>query len=115
MPQVVEPDSLEPHAGCEPLEPAGERVWVQVRAVSSVHHEALVAPGRAEEQPARGLILPVPAQMLDDRTRKRDGPTAPVGLRRDDPELFFQKKGGTYAEARQICAGCPVMADCREY
>jgi WhiB family redox-sensing transcriptional regulator len=29
-----------------------------------------------------------------------------------DPDLFFAAKGRTYAEARDICAQCPVLPDC---
>jgi WhiB family redox-sensing transcriptional regulator len=32
-----------------------------------------------------------------------------------DPELFFAGSGSAYTEARAICAGCPVVAECRDY
>jgi WhiB family redox-sensing transcriptional regulator len=32
-----------------------------------------------------------------------------------DPDLFFPEKGGTTTEAKRICAGCPVRAECLEY
>lgn len=32
-----------------------------------------------------------------------------------DPELFFPVRGASLAEARAVCAGCVVRADCLEY
>jgi WhiB family transcriptional regulator, redox-sensing transcriptional regulator len=32
-----------------------------------------------------------------------------------DGELFFPEKGGSTREARKICAGCEVRAECRDY
>ncbi len=32
-----------------------------------------------------------------------------------DPEAFFPEKGGSTREAKRICAGCPVRAECLEY
>src|SRR5262249_47998231 len=32
-----------------------------------------------------------------------------------DPEAFFPEKGGSTREAKQICAGCEVRAECLEY
>ena len=34
-----------------------------------------------------------------------------------DPDLFFPPQGGATngAEAKQICGGCPVQAECLEY
>jgi WhiB family redox-sensing transcriptional regulator len=32
-----------------------------------------------------------------------------------DPEAFFPEKGGSTREAKKICAGCPVRAECLEY
>ena len=34
-----------------------------------------------------------------------------------DPDLFFPPKGGATkgADAKQICGGCPVQAECLEY
>lgn len=43
----------------------------------------------------------------------------PVGgsCRDEDPELFFPFPGaiGQILEAKTVCAGCPVLADCRVY
>ena len=32
-----------------------------------------------------------------------------------DPEAFFPEKGGSTREAKKICSGCPVRAQCLEY
>ena len=32
-----------------------------------------------------------------------------------DPEAFFPEKGGTTREAKRICSGCEVRAECLEY
>ena len=29
-----------------------------------------------------------------------------------DPEAFFPEKGGSTREAKRVCNGCPVRADC---
>jgi WhiB family redox-sensing transcriptional regulator len=32
-----------------------------------------------------------------------------------DPEAFFPEKGGSTREAKQICSGCEVRAECLEF
>jgi WhiB family redox-sensing transcriptional regulator len=32
-----------------------------------------------------------------------------------DPEAFFPEKGGSTREAKRICVGCEVRAECLEY
>ena len=32
-----------------------------------------------------------------------------------DPEAFFPEKGGSTREAKKVCRGCEVRADCLEY
>ncbi|GAA2067158.1 WhiB family transcriptional regulator [Williamsia deligens] len=32
-----------------------------------------------------------------------------------DPEAFFPEKGGSTREAKRICSGCEVKAECLEY
>jgi len=32
-----------------------------------------------------------------------------------DPEAFFPEKGGSTREAKRVCTGCEVRADCLEY
>ncbi len=32
-----------------------------------------------------------------------------------DPEAFFPEKGGSTREAKRVCVGCDVKAECLEY
>jgi len=32
-----------------------------------------------------------------------------------DPEAFFPEKGGSTREAKKVCLGCDVRAECLEY
>ncbi len=32
-----------------------------------------------------------------------------------DPEAFFPEKGGSTREAKRVCSGCAVRAECLEY
>ena len=32
-----------------------------------------------------------------------------------DPDLFFPERGASTREAKSVCAGCEVKADCLEY
>ncbi len=32
-----------------------------------------------------------------------------------DPESFFPEKGGSTREAKKVCTGCEVRAECLEY
>lgn len=32
-----------------------------------------------------------------------------------DPDLWFPDKGGSTREAKQVCRGCPVIAECLAY
>lgn len=32
-----------------------------------------------------------------------------------DPEAFFPEKGGSTRDAKKVCVGCPVRAECLEY
>jgi WhiB family redox-sensing transcriptional regulator len=32
-----------------------------------------------------------------------------------DPEAFFPEKGGSVREAKKVCGGCEVRAECLEY
>ena len=32
-----------------------------------------------------------------------------------DPEAFFPEKGGSTREAKRVCRGCEVRAECLEY
>ena len=32
-----------------------------------------------------------------------------------EPDTFFPEKGGSTREAKRICSGCPVKAECLDY
>ena len=32
-----------------------------------------------------------------------------------DPEIFFPEKGGSTRQAKQVCAACPVRAECLDW
>jgi WhiB family redox-sensing transcriptional regulator len=32
-----------------------------------------------------------------------------------DPDLFFPERGDSVVEAKAVCRGCPVRAECLEY
>ena len=40
---------------------------------------------------------------------------ADAACRDADPAIFFVDHGGSAAEARTICAGCPVQTQCLDY
>lgn len=63
----------------------------------------------AEETDARQLLVRVLADApLGEWTRQ--------GLcTQADPEIFFPPKGNPGIRAKQICAGCPVRAECLAY
>ena len=50
-----------------------------------------------------------------------DGETNPLAWQADavcaqtDPEAFFPEKGGSTRDAKRICAGCDVKAQCLDY
>lgn len=43
---------------------------------------------------------------------RRDGWVADAACNGLDPDLFFPEKGETSKPAKEVCAGCPVKADC---
>ncbi len=65
----------------------------------------------------------VPMKWLErqPRTWQPDAPDEePAWMKRAlcaqvDPEAFFPERGGSTREAKRICAGCDVRAECLEY
>lgn len=62
------------------------------------------------------------AQILDLRGLLDDGSAEEVPdwqeralCAQTDPEAFFPEKGGSTREAKRICSGCEVRAECLEY
>ena len=41
--------------------------------------------------------------------------TAAAVCQHADPDIFYPKKGGSTAEAKRVCRGCPVRAECLAY
>ncbi|SFJ76499.1 WhiB family transcriptional regulator, redox-sensing transcriptional regulator [Amycolatopsis sacchari] len=72
---------------------------------------------------ARGLTAARPFPALDPAGIGRDGEDLTwqrdAACRDADPALFFPERGTaihrTIAAARQVCAACPVAADCRAF
>ena len=63
--------------------------------------------------PPSGLVLPLFAGMGDD-----EGVLAwqeHALCAQTDPEAFFPEKGGSTREAKRVCTGCEVRAECLEY
>lgn len=61
-----------------------------------------------EESPLRNLIL------LDGAAEEPDWQENAL-CAQTDPEAFFPEKGGSTREAKRICSGCEVRAECLEY
>jgi WhiB family redox-sensing transcriptional regulator len=72
------------------------------------HEKRMRLPGaRAVRaaRPGRPSPLPRPGLSWQDRG----------ACKGTDPEAFFPVKGGSTAEAKAVCAACPVRAECLEY
>ena len=53
---------------------------------------------------------------LIDGTGEGEGDWAERALcAQTDPEAFFPEKGGSTREAKKVCLGCDVRAECLEY
>ena len=61
--------------------------------------------------------------LITSRTAVEDDAEVPAELEwqeralcaQTDPEAFFPEKGGSTREAKRICSGCEVRAECLEY
>ena len=53
---------------------------------------------------------PWPAASTGDEAWRLDALCAET-----DPEAFFPEKGGSTREAKRVCSGCEVRAECLEY
>ena len=58
-------------------------------------------------QPDPSMLLPPGAEDQDWHERALCAQT--------DPEAFFPEKGGSTREAKKICTGCEVRAECLGY
>ncbi|TFV88178.1 WhiB family transcriptional regulator [Blastococcus sp. CT_GayMR20] len=57
---------------------------------------------------------PVPAS-FDAFAAAADGWRLDALCAETDPEAFFPEKGGSTREAKRVCTGCDVRAECLEY
>lgn len=73
----------------------------------------MTAPRRAAPVEVMGWHPEIPGRNLP-------GPDEPAWQDRalcaeTDPEAFFPEKGGSTQEAKRVCRGCDVRAECLEY
>ncbi len=65
----------------------------------------------ADPTPAESFAPPAwPAAADGDETWRLDALCAET-----DPEAFFPEKGGSTRDAKRVCTGCPVRAQCLEF
>ena len=82
-------------------------MWNLLDGDGSFHSDARTAPA---PQPSNVLSL---FATVDD-----DGPMGwqeRALCAQTDPEAFFPEKGGSTREAKKVCTGCEVRAECLEY
>ena len=76
----------------------------------SSSHLSLLS-GYADPAPAESFALPAwPSAPAGDESWRLDALCAET-----DPEAFFPEKGGSTREAKRVCVGCDVRAECLEY
>jgi WhiB family redox-sensing transcriptional regulator len=78
-------------------------------AVSSVPVRASAA-GQGRGGNAMGEVFP----LIDEPDGDNDW-TERALCAQTDPEAFFPEKGGSTREAKKVCLGCEVRAECLEY
>ncbi len=71
------------------------------------------APSDDESESARvAPVLPLFGMVTDDASL---GWQERALCAQTDPEAFFPEKGGSTREAKKVCTGCEVRAECLEY
>jgi WhiB family redox-sensing transcriptional regulator len=58
---------------------------------------------------------PMPASPWNALTAAADGWRLDALCAETDPEAFFPEKGGSTREAKRVCSGCSVRAECLEF
>jgi WhiB family transcriptional regulator, redox-sensing transcriptional regulator len=71
------------------------------------------ATGGAESLPTVAL-LEEPYAAPEEEAAEQDWQERAL-CAQTDPEAFFPEKGGSTREAKRICSGCEVRAECLEY
>lgn len=70
-------------------------------------------PSDAGNRPERvAPVLPLFGETVDDTLM---GWQERALCAQTDPEAFFPEKGGSTREAKKVCLGCEVRAECLEY
>ena len=64
---------------------------------------------------ARPQLSLVPDPLDDELATDEDQWQERALCAQTDPEAFFPEKGGSTREAKRICSGCDVRAECLEY
>jgi WhiB family redox-sensing transcriptional regulator len=66
--------------------------------------------------PALGNLAGIPAGLATDGGEPGELSWQERALcAQTDPEAFFPEKGGSTREAKRVCTGCEVRAECLEY
>jgi WhiB family redox-sensing transcriptional regulator len=80
--------------------------------VSSFSHPFLTLLTHSSAVPAEDSTpaLPWAAGSAADEAWRQDALCAET-----DPEAFFPEKGGSTREAKRVCVGCEVRAECLEF
>jgi hypothetical protein len=63
---------------------------------------------------AVSLAVPLPASAADELLDEQAWYERAL-CAQTDPEAFFPEKGGSTREAKRICSGCEVRAECLEF
>jgi WhiB family redox-sensing transcriptional regulator len=77
--------------------------------VSSYSHPHLTLLADSYDLPAAEPMPSWPAISADGDSWRLDALCAET-----DPEAFFPEKGGSTREAKRVCSGCTVRAECLE-
>jgi WhiB family redox-sensing transcriptional regulator len=60
-------------------------------------------------------VQPMPASPWSALTAAAEGWRLDALCAETDPEAFFPEKGGSTREAKKVCTGCEVRAECLEF
>ncbi len=67
------------------------------------------------ESSAAAVAQPTPASPWNAITAAAEGWRLDALCAETDPEAFFPEKGGSTREAKRVCTGCDVRAECLEF
>jgi len=87
----------------------------ELMLITPVAHEAQEAPSQ-QALSQRSLGSGVLSQGLPGQEPQEELTWQERSLcAQTDPEAFFPEKGGSTREAKKVCVGCEVRAECLEY